>query len=131
MEVYARVRRSVQVDRMSERQAAREYGLSRKTIRKMMAYSAPPGYQRRKPVARLKLGPWLGVVDQILEDDESRFAARSAIGLVTLKFAPLRWRPRSNWRTTGQDALAGSPECRSGPVYDQPGFLPPMRLKPV
>ncbi len=72
MEVYARVRRSVQVDGMSERQAAREYGLSRKTIRKMMAYSAPPGYQRKKPVARPKLGPWLGVVDQILEDDESR-----------------------------------------------------------
>jgi transposase len=78
VEVYGRVRRSVQVDGMSERQAAREYGLSRKTIRKMMAYSAPPGYQRKKPVARPKLGPWLGVVgqdlvvDQILADDESR-----------------------------------------------------------
>ena len=72
MEVYARVRRAVQVDGMSERQAARAFGLSRKTIRKMMAFAAPPGYQRKKPVARPKLGPWLGVVDQILEDDESR-----------------------------------------------------------
>ena len=72
MEVYARVRRAVQVDGMSERQAAREFGLSRKTIRKMMAFAAPPGYQRKKPVARPKLGPWLGVVDQILEDDDAR-----------------------------------------------------------
>ncbi len=72
MEVYARVRRAVQVDGMSERQAAREFGLSRKTIRKMLAYAAPPGYRRKKPVARPKLGPWLGVVDQILEDAEAR-----------------------------------------------------------
>jgi transposase len=72
VEVYARVRRAVQVDGMSERQAAREFGLARKTIRKMLAYAAPPGYRRKKPVARPKLGPWLGIVDQILEDDESQ-----------------------------------------------------------
>jgi len=72
VEVYARVRRAVQVDGMSERQAAREFGLARKTVRKMLAYAAPPGYQRKKPVARPKLGPWLGVVDQILEEDESQ-----------------------------------------------------------
>ena len=72
MEVYARVRRVVQVDGMSVRQAAREFGLSRKTIRKMLQYSAPPGYQRKAPVRRPKLGPWLGIIDQILEDDESQ-----------------------------------------------------------
>jgi transposase len=57
---------------MSVRRAAREFGLSRKTIRKMLAFSAPPGYQRTKPVSRPKLGPWPGVVDQILENDESQ-----------------------------------------------------------
>jgi transposase len=72
VEVYARVRRAVQVDGMSVRRAAREFGLSRQTIRKMLAFSVPPGYQRKKPVARPKLGPWLGVVDRILEDDESQ-----------------------------------------------------------
>ena len=72
MELYARVRRAVQVDGMSVRQAAREFGLSRKTIRKMLAFAVPPGYQRNKPPARPKLGPWLGVVDQILEDDQSQ-----------------------------------------------------------
>jgi len=72
VEVYARVRRAVQVEGMSVRRAAREFGLSRKTIRKMLAFSVPPGYQRKKPVLRPKLGPWLGVVDQILENDESQ-----------------------------------------------------------
>jgi transposase len=72
VEVYARIRRAVQVDGMSIRQAAREFGLSRKTIRKMMQFSAPPGYERKKPVARPKLGPWLGLIDQILEDDKSQ-----------------------------------------------------------
>jgi transposase len=72
VEVYAWVRRAVQVDGMSQRQAAREFGLSRKTIRKMLAYSAPPGYARKKPVLRPKLGPWLGIIDQVLDDDQSQ-----------------------------------------------------------
>lgn len=62
----------MQVEGMSVRQAAREFGLSRKTIRKMLEFSVPPGYQRKKPVARPKLGPWLGIIDQILEDDEAK-----------------------------------------------------------
>ena len=55
-DVYARVRRAVQVEGMSIRQAAREFGLSRKTIRKMQ-FALPPGYERKKPVVRPKLGP--------------------------------------------------------------------------
>jgi hypothetical protein len=31
-----------------------------------------PGYARKKPVARPKLGPWLGIIDQILVDDQSQ-----------------------------------------------------------
>ncbi|MCC7498844.1 MAG: hypothetical protein IT160_14780 [Bryobacterales bacterium] len=72
VEVCARVRRAVQVDGMSVRRVARGFSVSRKTIRKMLAFSVPPGYQRKKPVKRPRLGPWLGVVDQILEEDESQ-----------------------------------------------------------
>ena len=72
MEVYARVRRAVQVDGMSIRQAAREFGLSRKSIRKMLQFSLPPGYERKKPILRPKLGPWLGIIDQILVDDKTQ-----------------------------------------------------------
>jgi hypothetical protein len=42
VDLYARVRRAVQVDGMSIRNASREFGLSRKTIRKMMGFSIPP-----------------------------------------------------------------------------------------
>jgi transposase len=51
---------------------AREFGLARKTVRKMLAYPAPPGYQRHQPVRRPKLGPWQGAIDAMLEEDKSR-----------------------------------------------------------
>jgi transposase len=57
---------------MSIRTAAHEFGLARKTIRKMLQFSLPPGYERKKPAARPKLGPWLGVIDQILVDDQTQ-----------------------------------------------------------
>ena len=60
------------VEGMSRRAAAREFGLARKTVSKMLEYSLPPGYQRQKPVRRPKLGPWQGVIDAILEDDKQR-----------------------------------------------------------
>src|SRR5450755_1793337 len=57
---------------MSIRRAAREFGLARKTIRRMLEFSLPQGYQRKKPIQRPKLGPWLGIIDQILLDDQSQ-----------------------------------------------------------
>src|SRR5436190_15309356 len=57
---------------MSIRAAAHEFGLARKTIRKMLQFSLPPGYARKKPPARPKLGPWLGIIDQILLDDQTQ-----------------------------------------------------------
>lgn len=38
----------------------------------MLEYSLPPGYRRRQPVRRPKLGPWLGVIDAIVEEDRQR-----------------------------------------------------------
>jgi transposase len=72
VEVYARVRRAVQVDGMSIRQAARDFGLARKTVRKMLQFSLPPGYERKKPVTKPRLGPWLGIIDQILGEDREQ-----------------------------------------------------------
>ena len=72
MELYARVRRAVLVEGRSRRWVAREFGLARKTVGKMLAYSVPPGYQRQQPVRRPKLGPWQGVIDAIVEDDKQR-----------------------------------------------------------
>jgi transposase len=38
----------------------------------MVGYSIPPGYQRKEPAKRPKLGPWLGVIDAILEEDKTK-----------------------------------------------------------
>ena len=72
MEIYGRVRRAVRVEGKSQRAVAREFGLSRETVRKMLQYAVPPGYQRQQPIKRPKLGPWLGVIDAILSDDKQR-----------------------------------------------------------
>jgi transposase len=72
VEIYGRVRRAVRVEGRSQRAVAREFGLSRETVRKMLQYAVPPGYQRQQPIKRPKLGPWLGVIDAILNDDKQR-----------------------------------------------------------
>src|SRR5258708_11513886 len=72
VEIYGRVRRAVYVEGMSERQVAREFGLARETVRKMLQYAVPPGYRRQQPAKRPKLDAWVGVIDQILEEDRSR-----------------------------------------------------------
>jgi transposase len=72
VEIYGRVRRAVRVEGRSQRAVAREFGLSRETVRKMLEYAVPPGYRRQQPVRRPKLGPWVGVIDAILDDDRQR-----------------------------------------------------------
>ena len=69
MELYLRVRRACMVDGMSTREASRVFGLHRDTVRKMLAYSVPPGYRRRQPPRRPGIGPYTGVIDRTLEDD--------------------------------------------------------------
>ena len=71
VEIYGRVRRAVLVEGKSERTVALEFGIARETVRKMLRYSVPPGYRREQPVKRPKLGPWIGVIDTILEEDKN------------------------------------------------------------
>jgi transposase len=72
VEIYGRIRRAVLVEGRSQRSVAREFGLARVTVRKMLGYSIPPGYRRKEPVKRPKLGPWMGVIDAILEEDKTQ-----------------------------------------------------------
>ena len=69
VDLYARVRRACHVERMSKRQAARVFGIDRKTVDKMLAHSVPPGYRRSQPPSRPKLDPFTGIIDRILEAD--------------------------------------------------------------
>jgi transposase len=71
VEIYARVRLACHHDGMSQREASRQFGVSRKVIKKMLSHAAPPGYQRTAPICRPKLDGFTEIIDQILEDDKT------------------------------------------------------------
>ena len=99
MELYARVRRAVLVEGKSRRAVAREFGLARKTIGKMLEYSLPPGYRRLKLVRRPKLGPWQGVIDSILEGGKQRPRKQRHTAKRTFE------RLRAEYKFTGGDTI--------------------------
>ena len=70
MELYGRVRHAVLVDGMSRREAARIFGINRRTVEKMLRFSIPPDYRRDKAICRPKLDGFTGIIDQILEADK-------------------------------------------------------------
>src|SRR5947208_12515959 len=72
VELYGRVRYAVQIEGLSRREAARQFGIDPRTVAKMLAFSVPPGYRRRRPPARPKLDPFIGIIDGILAEDEGR-----------------------------------------------------------
>jgi transposase len=72
VELYAKVRYAVQVEGLSERAAARRFGIDPRTVAKMMAFSVPPGYRRSRPPAKPKLGAYIATIDNILADDKCR-----------------------------------------------------------
>ena len=74
VELYGRVRHAVQIEGLSRREAGRRFGIDPRTVGKMMVFSVPPGYRRRKPPARPKLDPFIGIIDRILEEDKRRQA---------------------------------------------------------
>jgi len=72
VELYAQVRYAVQIEGLSQREAARRFGIDPRTVAKMMQFSVPPGYRRSKPPVRPKLDPFIGTIDKILADDKER-----------------------------------------------------------
>ena len=69
---YRRVRIDYERNGFSQRELSGKYGLHRDTIRKMLEFSIPPGYQRKNPPHKPKLAPFIGVIDAILESDKDK-----------------------------------------------------------
>ena len=72
VDLYSRVRRACHVEGMSKSAAARQFGIERKTVAKMLEHAVPPGYRRTSPPVRPKLDPFIAIIDQILEEDKGR-----------------------------------------------------------
>ena len=68
VELYLRVRLAVS-EGMTKRQAAKHFNISRDSVAKMVAYSTPPGYQRRSPIRRPKLDAFVSTIDHWLDED--------------------------------------------------------------
>jgi len=72
VELYFQVRHAVRIEGLSERAAARRFGIDPRTVSKMLRFPVPPGYRRSKPPGRPKLGPFVPVIDRILEEDKAK-----------------------------------------------------------
>ena len=72
MDMYQRIRRACHVDGMSERDAALHFGLHRKTVKKALSFSIPPGYRRKNKARKPRLEGFTGFIDAILADDKIR-----------------------------------------------------------
>ncbi len=68
MDLYRKVRLAC-AEGMSQREAARHFGISRDSVRKMLSFSVPPGYRRKAPVRRPKLDGFTAIIDAWLEAD--------------------------------------------------------------
>ena len=66
------MRRAHFQDGFSGREIARQFGISRDSVRKMLVFSEPPGYRRTAPIRRPKLDPFTEQIDQWLLEDKSR-----------------------------------------------------------
>src|SRR5262245_27211201 len=69
MRLWSEVRRRVLTGELSLRQAAREYRLNFRTVQKIVAQPEPPPFRQPAPRAKPVLGPFLPIIQQILDDD--------------------------------------------------------------
>ena len=93
VDVYLRVRRAVMVEGMSIREAARVFGLHRDTVRKMLTYSVPPGYQRQTPPRKPKLEPLIVAASALAGWRSHSPPARRLVGYAENSQSPSRTVP--------------------------------------
>jgi transposase len=70
MDQWTKIRKKVLVEGVSKRQVMEEEGIHWETLQKILAHSEPPGYQMNRERPQPKVGPFLGRIKQILEDDK-------------------------------------------------------------
>jgi transposase len=71
MEKWSEIRRRVLVEGESKRSIQRRYGLHWDTLEKILGHAEPPGYRLSRPRVKRKIGPYLAIIHQIIEDDKA------------------------------------------------------------
>ena len=72
MKQYERIRRMVLVEGLSIREVSRRLKHSRKSVKKALVYSSPPGYRRKQERAKPVIDPVRSVIDAWMEEDQRR-----------------------------------------------------------
>jgi transposase len=80
MNEWTEIRRKVLVDGVSKRQILRDHQIGATTLNKMLENPAPPGYRRRVPRDKPKLGPFVGIIEEILLSDRTAPAKQRHTG---------------------------------------------------
>src|SRR5689334_10623237 len=69
MELWSEIRRRVLSGELSKRQACSAYNVNFRTVQKIVAHAEPVPFRTPQPRAKPILGPFLPVIQQILDDD--------------------------------------------------------------
>lgn len=70
VQTYQKARQLYFNDNISLRKISKELGINRRSLKKMIDHSSPPGYQRVKVIALPMLGSHKEWIDEILENDK-------------------------------------------------------------
>ena len=71
MRWWTKIRLEVLRGETSKREILRREGIHWQTLKKILAYSEPPGYQIKKPRDKPKIGPFLERITEIINTDKS------------------------------------------------------------
>lgn len=69
MQMWTEIRRRVLAEGATKRSICKEYGLGWETLERILQNPEPPGYRLNKARTKTKLGPYLGVIAEILASD--------------------------------------------------------------
>ena len=69
MDQWTEIRKKILVEGVSKRQVMEEEGIHWETLKKILENSTPPGYRMKRERPQPKIGPFLGRIQQILQDD--------------------------------------------------------------
>ena len=70
MEKWTRIRRDVLAGGMSKRKACKKYGLSFRTIQKILEREEPPEHRKNTERSKPVIGPFIPIIHEILEADK-------------------------------------------------------------
>ena len=71
MEWWEEIRQRVRNQGVSKREILRETGIHWSTLEKILEHPEPPGYRMKEPRPKPKLGPYLGRIRQIIDEDKA------------------------------------------------------------